>query len=378
MGFCSKIKNCSLTLFQSRLVFFSVLATCLAILMLQFSILVTSTAFNGHGKMKHSIIVHREVDDNYKILEFPYPKSCTFERPPPGHGTDYNIAIFYHVGLINNWKTIMWDQMHTLETCGLGYMANTMTISYNVDPNSSSTEEVKAELIELLRQFHFTKILKRIDYVEATSSPWEQEAIASISRTCHSSIMQNKRTFVYYFHNKGASRYTEDWKSECIKEQGYCNVLHWRKYLEFFLIEKPALCLTAFLEKDAATCGVNLHKEPNWHYNGNFWAASCDWVNTLPKIELSEDEWLNHITAELWIGKAISYEDDMNYTKHVSFFNSDHLQLPLGIGMGQTGTLYNNRLDPRQYNNMTNYTQDDNFYSKLWLTYLASLEHNKR
>ena len=335
----------------------------------------TKTVNTNKPKGGHPFLKTREVEkEEYKIFEFPYPKSCQLERPPPGHGTDYDIAIFYHVGFINNWKTIMWDQMHTLETCGLGYMASNMTISYYSMDDSTTTKKV-AELVQLVEQFRFTKNLQSIHYMQVTSSPFEKPILESAGELCRSNKIAspNKRTFIYYFHSKGASQFTDDWKLKCFQDSAYCNILYWRKYLEFFLIEKPTLCLEAFLQNDAYTCGVNFHKEPSWHYNGNFWAATCDYVSQLPaRIETSENDWINHVAAEMWIGKQVPYTGNLNLAKFISFFESDTLDLPEG-GDFLKGTLYSNPLSPEIYGNVSFHTQKTNMYSNIWLKYLEAL-----
>lgn len=55
-----------------------------------------------------------------------YNKTCSFEYDavPAGLGITYDVSIFYHVGMIKNWRSIVLDQLHTLEICGLGYKLN--------------------------------------------------------------------------------------------------------------------------------------------------------------------------------------------------------------------------------------------------------------
>jgi len=133
-----------------------------------------------------------EIDELFKISEFPYPRQCHFEKPLDGHGITYDIALFYHVGMFNNWKNIMWDQLGTLEACGLGYMASSLTVSYSMSSNSSFTNPGIDELVDLFNQFTFSNTLK-ISYVQASAAPWKQEAIAAVSRKCHESMEPEER-----------------------------------------------------------------------------------------------------------------------------------------------------------------------------------------
>jgi len=339
----------------------------------------TNTATHGHENLKGEIIQSEhdskkqsnvlnltqdasdsEIAESYKIPEFSYPRQCHFEKPLDGHGTTYDIALFYHVGMFNNWKNIMWDQLGALESCGLGYMASSLTISYSMASNSSSTNPGIDELIDLINQFTFAATLN-ISYVQASAVPWEQEAIAAVSQKCHESMKPDERTIdegtkseerkqviVYYFHTKGVGHSSDE---------NYQNTLYWRKHLEWFSLEKPTLCLRAILFHGAATCGVNFLGWPSWHYSGNFWFASCDWITTLPTtVQKSEDEFLNNIAAELWIGTNIP-GDGMNSTKHVSLFTT-------GFGF------YVDRFLPDQYNNINDHIKG--MYSYIWTDYLAT------
>ena len=345
-------------------------------------LILPNVYFLSYSATNKSLADDKIILESSKIVnfEFPYPKTCRFEQAPPGEA--FEIALFYHVGMMNNWKRIVKDQLHTLETCGLGYMASSLTISYSVGANSTNSREV---LAQILNQFAFTATLN-ISYVISTSVPWEKEAMHSISRTCHSINNKNesvtmqgddekkstasdtkKKVFVYYFHNKGVSKYNDDsWKDNC--QQGvaiwtYCNVIHWRKYMEWFLLEKPTLCLRAMLYHGASTCGVNLHDFPKPHYSGNFWSASCDYVNSLPSLVHTFAKSDNYLQAEMWIGEGI-VPGQVNFTKHVSFFETYDIH---GDGIG----LYRSVISPYQYSNVSKHKEGK--YSAIWFDYLGAL-----
>jgi hypothetical protein len=333
-------------------------------------------------------------------FEFPYPKICDFEVPP--NDANMEIALFYHVGMLNNWKRVVSDQLHTLEYCGLGYMASSLTISYSkpkksIDKDHLSTGDATEEITEILNQFQFTKAI-RISFIESTTSPWEQPVMESISRTCRSSIttggmehqdgsvpMQNrsegqqkgseKKVFVYYFHNKGVSHYkNDDWVQNCVPTvttEDYCNAIHWRKYMESFLLERPTLCLRAMLYHGAQTCGVNIVFCYRWHYSGNFWAASCDYIATLPPtIQLSSadgQDHYNYIAAETWIGYNML--DPVNYTKHVEF--------SLSKDIFPNSDLYLQVILPKQYANASQEYRSD-LYAGIWSDYTDAIVDARR
>ena len=290
--------------------------------------------------------------------EFPYPTTCQFEHPPPGLGTNYEIALFYHVGMVKNWENIVRDQLHTLQTCGLAFMTSSLTISYSNGHNNTDN------LVEILNEFDFTHSLK-ISFIQAIAEPWEAEVMASIARTCqthqgHGS--DDKKLIVYYLHNKGCSRYTDDWQDRWEDFLSYSKVLYWRKYMEWFLFERPTLCLRAILNHGASTCGVNLHSVPSWHYSGNFWAASCDWIKTLPPTVVSTE----YAAAEMWIGLEIPLlgPDDVNTIKHVSLFETGRK------------SLYVYQVLPDTY--ALNEAKTQGRYSSIWLDYFAGVEEGSK
>jgi len=157
-----------------------------------------------------------------------------------------------------------------------------------------------------------------------------------------------KRWMVYYFHNKGCTKET--------KSNTYNNVLHWRRYMEWFIHEKPTLCLRAMLDYGASTCGVNFSPHPPFHYSGNFWAASCDWIVTLPAEVDSGD----YYAAEWWIGQSIQETTEVNYTKHINLFNSDLF-----------GNAYEVPFVPENYGNLEEHKAGT--YGYLWTDYLMNL-----
>jgi len=237
-------------------------------------------------------------------------------------------------------------------------MASSLLVSY-----SGISESVRLdELVEIINNFNFSTLLD-VSYIESKAAPWEQVAMSAIWRSCNSinNISAHevepirKKRFVYYFHTKGTSHYTENWRQD---EFGYSEAINWRKYMECFLIEKPTLCLRAMLYHGADTCGVNFRYQPRFHYSGNIWAASCDYIKSLPP-----DPDLNlDFGAEMWIGTRIQ---DINLTRNVNLFDtaaSFNIDTP-GFG----------KLLPESYRNITYHLHDgDN--SDLWVEYIAGIK----
>jgi hypothetical protein len=96
-----------------------------------------------------------------------------------------NVALFYHIGIMKHWRSTVYDQLHTLETCGLGYMVSSLTVSYSIHPEYCNVEQddCVTQLAEFLSQFDFTQTLN-ITFIESLEAPWESETMASIAHTC--------------------------------------------------------------------------------------------------------------------------------------------------------------------------------------------------
>jgi len=247
-----------------------------------------------------------------KSHEFPYPLTCsTKPRHNPKNPKRFNVAITYHVGMVKNWKTILHDQMYTLHQCGLGDLVDKFILSYS----NGKVEEILYEL----QNYSFAT--KPDIIVESVKAPWEGAAMNAMREFCLTTTTntgtmkqqqkqqeQQKPTVVFYFHNKGASRYNSDWKNPSLIEDGksYAHCLYWRKYMEFYLLERPETCLHRILKGGARTCGTMLRTEYTpMHYSGNFWAASCDHVGELDLMA----EGGNYYAAEFWVNsKGIKLE----------------------------------------------------------------------
>jgi hypothetical protein len=209
-----------------------------------------------------------------------FNKTCQFEYDalPPGLGVSYAVSLFYHIGMLNNWRQIVLDQLDTLEYCGLGYIASDMTISFhNVSPNQTETES-STQILELLNQYRFaSRLLSNITFLDASmSSPHERLIMEHMSWNCRRTDhhAKNMTRINFYFHDKGCSKYSETPGTEEYDQTQ--NIFYWRKYMEWFLLERPTLCMRA--------------------------------------------SWLHYISAEMWIGN-FTHRNVGDEKKFLSLFN---------------------------------------------------------
>ena len=132
------------------------------------------------------------------------------------------------------------------------------------------------------------------------------------------------------------------------------NSLEWRKYLEYFLIEKHELC--SLLLNNYKCIGVNaqyyfnnINKNRN-HFSGNFWWSNSHYIKTLPLLELNEDRYV----TEHWLIGNLEKND---YRYFLSLHHTPY-------------DLYKNAIIPKEYNleiiksNILNNIKDNSFLKK--------------
>ena len=267
-------------------------------------------------------------------------------------GVRRTLSGFYHVGLVNNWRDVVADQLATLVNCGVLDVARSLTISYH-QSNASLRDVAELKRIVLA---HTGGVAAEVRLVPSSvnSAPWEAAAIELVAGHCSSADPGIER-LVFYMHTKGVTWYRPNWLVHFGRYRNYAPVLYWRKYLEYFIIQHPHWCLAA-LAGGAGTCGVDLHTcgvPP--HYSGNFWFARCDYVRTLPSSVQSD----KYDTTEMWIGQGMvkSAASDLNRDggpgvgpKHVSLFESQEARwMPHTI---VARTLYEDVFHPAEYSSL--------------------------
>ncbi|KAL7557264.1 hypothetical protein ACA910_001793 [Epithemia clementina (nom. ined.)] len=239
--------------------------------------------------------------DNPPEVEFPYRLTC------PGqvlNKANYSVVLGYHIGFMNNWKTVVQDQLHTLKECGLGAALDHFFISYSPSPKGEDATQNDLDDLKRLMQKWSAANSSTIDdenakrtrtntdeptFIPSTGLPWEGAAMNRLRQHCQEK--QNKltntktTTVVFYWHTKGTSHWSKRWRQKMKKPWTYSRFLYWRKYMEYFLQERPSYCIDQIVNKGAMTCGVN-HLMPGGLYGGNFWAASCDYLTQLPVLTI--------------------------------------------------------------------------------------------
>jgi len=82
----------------------------------------------------------------------------------------FTVAIAYHVGMVNNWKVIVYDQMNTLKLCGLSDTVDRLMISYS---NGDKTDLDKVLYLESFGDRKTIKIVEVYEDAEFWLGNWE-------------------------------------------------------------------------------------------------------------------------------------------------------------------------------------------------------------
>lgn len=195
-----------------------------------------------------------------------------------------NIAIFYHLYQINNWKELFQEQINSLIQSGLYDECEFIHVGIN------GTQELPIIFDKIKVEYNENKIL-------------EANTLNSLWDFCN----ENPDYKVLYFHSKGVTHLND----------GLCeyNTNSWRKYLEYFVIGKWKNCVQDLNEHDCVGAEWNDYsisqdqntqeyvKEPNSHYAGNFWWANASYIQKLDLdyIYHKKDE-RGRYRSEFWIG----------------------------------------------------------------------------
>ncbi|NDG29189.1 glycosyltransferase [bacterium] len=194
-----------------------------------------------------------------------------------------NVAIFYHLAQIGQWKRLFQEQINSLVISGLYHRASLIHIGINGD------DMLPMNLPKFVVNYNNNKIL-------------EADTLSSLQEFC----LNNVDYKVMYFHTKGCTQ--ED------KAYRY-NVDGWRLYLEYFVIHRWKECLNLLDQYDTVgteygyeTGLVNQStKQTDWetnpHYQGNFWWATSNYISKLDKNYLyRKDKGWDRYRSEFWIG----------------------------------------------------------------------------
>lgn len=193
-----------------------------------------------------------------------------------------NIYGFHHICLINNGIDILFDQINSIKASGLYLASNKIFCSVLGRIPSGFTFPYKYETV----------------YTSTDTSSYERKILEYM----YLFSKENTGNF-WYVHTKGVTR-----NSNVVLN---ANIKIWRKYLEYFVIERFEDCIKYLENYDVV--GVNYRCIPKSHFSGNFWWTTSDYVKTNPP----DFDYNYYYETEMWICK--------NTTKTFELFNTNNV-----------------------------------------------------
>lgn len=163
------------------------------------------------------------------------------------------------------WKSIVKQQMNIITKSRLREICDNIFICFL--GNKQSIQWILNDKIKLI--CHSTNLLH-----------FERLCLQTLKEQCKN---YDDRTKILYIHSKGVS------KISAFRH----NIMLWRQYMEYFLIERYKECLQ-YLDEGYDTVGLNLLNGGNdykidkenhkWHYSGNFWWSVASHLRRIPDI----------------------------------------------------------------------------------------------
>jgi hypothetical protein len=204
-----------------------------------------------------------------------------------------NIAVWYHCALNLNLEPgleIIAEQMSDLCLYGLAEAASEIHVGCNGD---EAAQAAAATLVPPDSLFH--------------GFPMGQSELSTM-RTMQEWLPAHRGWIVFYFHQKGLSQPTNPtWRA-------------WRNCMMRAVIWNWQACVNRIETGAAESCGAHwltpeknyIVKIPMW--GGNFWAATTDFLLTLPP--LPTDTVSHRYDAEVWIGRGPRRPRVIDYAAH--------------------------------------------------------------
>jgi len=227
-------------------------------------------------------------------------------------GSFMKIYGFYFVALMNDWKSVVIEQMERLFHSGL--LDDTDSLFIRVYYTIESDMEDFTKIVDSYKKnFALADVKIRI---YSTNENEYEFGILNLMKE----LATEDDFYCYYLHSKGVSKIRDVRRVEPIRA--------WRRYMEYFLIDKYSCCIES-LKSGSDVVGVKIRETPAsmekvsglsgefwWtssgymslygrnpmHFSGNFWWSKSSYIMSLPDIDSIRSG--DRHEAEFWIGYA--------------------------------------------------------------------------
>lgn len=225
------------------------------------------------------------------------------------------IGIFHHVYQIGDWRNIYTEQVMSLQRSGLFDAADYIFVSVN------GNEEMPFILSKVNVYHHNIKNNPATEY-------YAMKALYDFSCLHDSNIL--------CLHAKGVTWTIPEHQENTIPcgtgrfpvKLVNINVEKWRRYIEYFLIEKWEKCNSLLETYDVVgtewvTSSIIKDIEYNIpHYSGGMWWGNSSYIKSLDPNFITNNMILGRFANELWVGtKNPNYFNFYNSNSNL-YFNS--------------------------------------------------------
>lgn len=188
------------------------------------------------------------------------------------------IVGYYHVCAINNYRTIVQEQIAALKASGL-FAA---TDHINVCLLTTSDEP-----LSLFRDPKFRIRIKTHNF-----NLYERQILNFMLEDALRANRNRREYSIWYIHSKGVSdRHQNPTSQKRIRD--------WRKLLEAFVIWNWSACHRKVTIEKYDTCSANYSNTPP-HYSGNFWWTRSNYIAKRTRLPMKG----NYVDPEMWLFKS--------------------------------------------------------------------------
>lgn len=190
------------------------------------------------------------------------------------------VHIYYHIYGVENVQPIIDEQLSLIQThFNFPHILNVgISIGNNNIPNTWLWDSF----------YNNNKPNYRIRDVRANGSEFVTLDLIEKDRETF-----GNSDYILYLHTKGASK---------IDRPNYNILEGWRRYMNYFNIEKVSNVFKIFEQTDYNTYGCNFVSDAHRpHYSGNFWWAKSDYIKSIDVTD---------------VNKNIRFDAEVNYLKN--------------------------------------------------------------
>jgi hypothetical protein len=193
------------------------------------------------------------------------------------------IVGYYHICAINNYHSIVQDQITALKRSGLFDATDHINVVL-LSPRHENIPEL-------------TDPKFRLRHVSSNLNLFERAILNLMRQDCQNAQQKKQVNYVWYIHSKGVSNKHQ---TDHLKT----HIRTWRKSMEAVVVWNWESCVKKLSQENYDTCGVYYTNRivNKYHYAGNFWWARASYIAKLPPLNVVAPSNFNlYVEPEMWL-----------------------------------------------------------------------------